>query len=64
MTSTVDTTAPVTTGLYIGGEERSTADVLEVADPARPGVVVGSAAAATKEDVADAVAAAKGAFPA
>ena len=30
MTSTVDTTAPVTTGLYIGGKERSTSDALEV----------------------------------
>ena len=38
--------------------------MLEVVDPARPGVVVGTAAAATKDDVADAVAAAKGAFPA
>src|SRR3954449_10287149 len=64
MTSTVSTTAPVTTGLYIGGQERSTQDVLEVVDPARPGVVVGRAAAATKEDVADAVAAANAAFPA
>src|SRR6478609_9817438 len=64
MTSTVDTTAPVTTGLYIGGQERSTNDVLDVVDPARPGVVVGHAAAATKEDVADAVAAAKAAYPA
>ena len=53
MASTVNT-APITTGLYIGGQERSSADVLEVVDPARPGVVVGSAAAATKEDVADA----------
>ena len=64
MTDTLSTTAPVTTGLYIGGQERSTADVLEVVDPARPGVVVGHAAAASKEDVADAVAAAKAAFPA
>ena len=38
--------------------------MLEVVDPARPGVVVGHAAAASKEDVADAVAAAKAAFPA
>jgi len=64
MTSTVNTTAPVTTGLYIGGQERTTDDVLEVVDPARPGVVVGHAAAASKEDVADAVAAAKAAYPA
>src|SRR3982750_3262036 len=76
MTSTVSTTAPVRTGLYIGGQERSTQDVLEVVDPARPGVVVGTAAAASAGDgggpgagasteaVADAVAAAKAAFPA
>ena len=64
MTDTLSTTAPVTTGLYIGGQERSTADALEVADPAKPGVVVGHAAAASKQDVADAVAAAKAAFPA
>src|SRR4051794_18880891 len=64
MTDTLSTTAPVTTGLYIGGQERSTQDTLEVVDPARPGAVVGTAAAATKEDVADAVAAAKAAFPA
>ena len=64
MTDTISTTAPVTTGLYIGGQERAGTDVLEVVDPARPGVVVGTAAAASKEDVADAVAAAKAAFPA
>src|SRR3954449_1410418 len=64
MTDTLSTTAPVTTGLYIGGAERATDDVLDVVDPARPGVVVGSAAAASKDDVADAVAAAKAAYPA
>ncbi|MGY1714960.1 aldehyde dehydrogenase family protein [Geodermatophilus sp. SYSU D01106] len=64
MTSTIDTAAPVTTGLYIGGEARTTAEVLEVVDPARPGVVVGTAAAATADDVADAVAAARSAYPA
>ncbi len=64
MTDTVSTTAPVTTGLYIGGEVRSTAETLEVVDPAQPGVVVGHAAAATERDVADAVAAAKAAYPA
>ncbi|WP_116450678.1 aldehyde dehydrogenase family protein [Blastococcus litoris] len=64
MTSTLDTAAPVTTGLYIGGEVRSTDDSLEVVDPARPGVVVGHAAAASTQDVSDAVAAAKAAFPA
>lgn len=54
----------VRTGLYIGGEERFTEDVLRVADPAKPGVIVGEAAAASAADVADAVAAAKAAFPA
>jgi acyl-CoA reductase-like NAD-dependent aldehyde dehydrogenase len=57
------TTAAVRTGLFIGGEERFTDDVLQVADPAKPGVVVGEAAAASVDDVADAVAAAKAAFP-
>lgn len=54
----------VRTGLYIGGEERFTTDLLEVADPGRAGVVVGTAAAASPADVADAVAAAKAAYPA
>lgn len=54
----------VRTGLFIGGEERFTDDVLTVADPGRPGVVVGEAAAASASDVADAVAAARAAFPA
>jgi acyl-CoA reductase-like NAD-dependent aldehyde dehydrogenase len=54
----------VTTPLYIGGKERQTADKMAIADPAKPGVVVGYAAAATTQDVADAVAAAKGAYPA
>jgi acyl-CoA reductase-like NAD-dependent aldehyde dehydrogenase len=52
------------TALYIGGEEREGTDTLAVADPARSGVVVGHAAAASEQDVADAVAAAKAAFPA
>ncbi|NNH03722.1 aldehyde dehydrogenase family protein [Microbacterium ulmi] len=64
MTDVPITTQPVRTGLYIGGETRETTDVLEVVDPGRPGVVVGYAASASKEDVADAVAAAKAAFPA
>ena len=54
----------VRTGLYIGGEERFTDDVLTIADPGRPGAVVGEAAAASESDVIDAVAAAKAAFPA
>lgn len=61
---TRETTAAVRTGLYIGGQERFTDDVLKIADPGKPGAVVGEAAAATPQDVADAVAAAKAAFPA
>ncbi|MEF2977645.1 aldehyde dehydrogenase family protein [Subtercola sp. YIM 133946] len=57
-------TAPVRTGLYIGGEVRETAEVLSIADPAKPGTIVGEAASASPADVADAVAAAKAAFPA
>ena len=53
----------VTTPLYIGGKERQTADTMAIADPAKPGVVVGYAAAATTKDVSDAVAAAKGRLP-
>ena len=64
MTSTTDTAAPVTTGLYIGGRERQAGQTLEIADPGRPGAVVGHAAAASAADVDDAVAAAKAAFPA
>ena len=37
---------------------------MAIADPAKPGVVVGHAASATPEDVRDAVAAAKAAYPA
>ena len=54
----------VTTPLYIGGQERHTADQIAIADPGKPGVVVGFAAAATTQDVSDAVAAAKAAYPA
>lgn len=55
---------PVTTHLYIGGEERKTAEKMAIADPAKPGVVVGYAASATPQDASDAVAAAKAAYPA
>ena len=58
------TTQGVRTGLFIGGEERHTDDVLQIADPGKPGRVVGEAAAASPEDVAAAVRAAKAAFPA
>lgn len=58
-------TAPqVRTGLYIGGAARETQDTLAIADPGKPGAIVGYAAAASTADVADAVAAAKAAFPA
>jgi acyl-CoA reductase-like NAD-dependent aldehyde dehydrogenase len=50
--------------LFIGGEERFTDEVLTVADPGKRGVFVGEAAAATRDDVADAVTAAKAAYPA
>lgn len=63
MTNTVNTAAPVTTGLYIGGAERQASATLEVADPGKPGVVVGHAAAAGPRDVDDAIAAAKEAYP-
>ena len=63
MTDTT-TTREVRTGLFIGGEARDTADRLEIVDPAKPGEVVGTAAAASEADVADAVNAAKAAYPA
>ncbi|WP_448006197.1 aldehyde dehydrogenase family protein [Agromyces bauzanensis] len=52
------------TGLFIGGEARQTAETLTIVDPAKPGVIVGEAASASPQDVTDAVAAAKAAFPA
>ncbi len=58
------TSKSVTTALYIGGKERKTAEQMAIADPAKPGVVVGYAASATTQDVSDAVAAAKAAYPA
>lgn len=64
MTDVPEMTATTRTGLFIGGEERKTVDTLKVADPGKPGLIVGEAAAATAQDVADAVAAAKAAFPA
>jgi acyl-CoA reductase-like NAD-dependent aldehyde dehydrogenase len=50
--------------LFIGGEERHTVERMAIADPGKPGVVVGYAASATPDDVRDAVAAAKAAYPA
>lgn len=63
MTNTVDTSAPVTTGLFIGGAERQAAATMDIADPGKPGTVVGHAAAAGPSDVQDAIAAAKSAYP-
>jgi acyl-CoA reductase-like NAD-dependent aldehyde dehydrogenase len=54
----------VSTPLFIGGKVRQTADKMAIADPGKPGLVVGHAASATTQDVADAVAAAKAAYPA
>jgi acyl-CoA reductase-like NAD-dependent aldehyde dehydrogenase len=64
LNAAANTAAPVTTGLYIGGTERQAAATLEVADPGKPGVIVGYAAAADPSDVDDAIAAAKAAYPA
>ena len=55
---------PLTTGLFIGGAARETAETLTIADPGKPGVIVGYAAAASTDDVVGAVAAAKAAYPA
>ncbi|MEO7123576.1 MAG: aldehyde dehydrogenase family protein [Lacisediminihabitans sp.] len=64
MSETVNTKETVRTGLYIAGEVRHTDETLHVADPGKPGVIVGEAASATPADVADAVAAARAAYPA
>ena len=64
LASTPGQTTEVTTGLYIGGKVRDNGETYAVADPGKPDAVVGYAAAASKQDVADAVAAAKSAFPA
>ena len=62
--SDILTSSPVTTALFIGGKERQTAEKMAIADPAKPGVVVGHAASATEQDVRDAIVAAKAAYPA
>src|SRR5690606_32176184 len=63
-TPATQVSSSVSTALYIGGKERQTKEQMAIADPAKPGVVVGYAASATTQDVSDAVAAAKAAFPA
>jgi len=64
MTDTTSTETAARTALFIGGEARHTDETLTITDPAKPGVIVGEAASASQQDVADAVAAAKTAFPA
>jgi acyl-CoA reductase-like NAD-dependent aldehyde dehydrogenase len=54
----------VATELFIGGEPRQIDDRLEVHDPASLSTLVGTAAAGSRQDARDAVAAAKQAFPA
>ncbi|MEO7124111.1 MAG: aldehyde dehydrogenase family protein [Lacisediminihabitans sp.] len=54
----------VRTGLFIGGVAKSGAGELPVIDPAEPSVTVGIAAAASREQALEAVAAAKKAQPA
>jgi len=63
MSQNAVTQVGVRTGLFIGGEARFTDEVLQVADPGKKGVIVGEAASASPADVADAVAAAKSAYP-
>ncbi|WP_426322417.1 aldehyde dehydrogenase family protein [Microbacterium sp. E-13] len=63
MTDTLSTAAELRTGLFIGGEARETQDTLAIADPGKPGAIVGHAASASPQDVADAVAAARTAYP-
>jgi acyl-CoA reductase-like NAD-dependent aldehyde dehydrogenase len=52
----------IRTGLYIDGQHRQTTDRIEVYDPSSPTTIVGTAAAGTRQDALDAVAAAKAAY--
>ncbi len=54
---------PVRTPLFYGGQEHQGPRTLTITNPARPSEVVGEAAAATREQALEAVAAAKAAFP-
>ena len=56
----------ITTDIYIGGDRRPASDggTYDLYNPARPSELVGHAAAATREDIDDAVRAAHAAFPA
>lgn len=60
---TTNSEARVATGLYINGKIQETSETLAIVDPGKPGVVVGYAASATKQDAESAVASAKAAFP-
>jgi len=55
--------SPVRTQLFIDGRRRDGDGVVDVFDPADPDTLVGSAAAATRQDAVDAVVAARTAFP-
>ncbi|HEY4616076.1 MAG TPA: aldehyde dehydrogenase family protein [Citricoccus sp.] len=55
---------PTRTPLYYGGREHQSDRTLTITNPARPSEVVGEAAAATRDQALEAVAAAKEAFPA
>ena len=61
-----NTSVPVRTGLFIGGELRDAEGgrVYDLHNPARPAELVGHAASATAQDVDQAVKAAHAAFPA
>lgn len=60
---TTNSEALVATGLYINGKTKETSETIAIVDPGKPGVVVGYAASATKQDAESAVASAKAAFP-
>lgn len=55
---------PTRTPLFYGGHEHKTDQTLRITNPANPSQVVGEAAAATRDQALEAVAAAKKAFPA
>ncbi|WP_433285450.1 aldehyde dehydrogenase family protein [Pseudonocardia sp. CA-142604] len=64
MTQVIEPTAHVQTDLYVDGATVPAEQTLRVADPAQPSTTVGYAAAATRRQALDAVAAADRAFPA
>ncbi|MET1035507.1 MAG: aldehyde dehydrogenase family protein [Arthrobacter sp.] len=64
MTKQAPTDTATTTGLYYGGADHDAGETFDVPDPSRSGALAGRAAAATREQALDAVAAARDAFPA